>query len=88
MPFNDAPALRQTTVLECTWSDIPDAVRDDVRRLWQDYDYGNDDYYYRYDRSDVKGDDWQDDDWIESYPKLFEYLEAHKVEKCLIHFWW
>lgn len=77
----NVPALQQTLVLECIWTDCPEEVSEEARKIWQDYEYGNDHYYYSW--------YWGEDE--ERYPAISAYLKEKGVEpetKVLIHWWW
>jgi hypothetical protein len=78
MVFKNNPALTETVVLEGQWTDLPEEVVDDIRQLWQDYEFGNDNYYYSWGKHTEK----------EEYPVLAKYLDEAGVESCLIHYWW
>lgn len=83
LPYDDSvPALSQITVLECTWTDIPTNVREEVTRLWIDNEYGNDYYYFRWSK------DFAEEYLNETYPYIAEYLKDNNIEECLIHYWW
>jgi len=73
------PALSQVWLLEAQWSDIPKDVQDEVKKIWRENNYGNDYYYFVWDKI------WDDD---EQYPALAKYLSERNVTKCLIHYWW
>tara|TARA_B100000614_G_scaffold262909_1_gene300550 strand:+ start:107507 stop:107800 length:294 start_codon:yes stop_codon:yes gene_type:complete len=75
-PFT--PAIQQQTVFNAQWTDCPVEVEDEVRRLWQDVEYGNDVYYFS----------WSSEENGSDYPIIDEYLKSKGVEKCLIHWWW
>lgn len=75
----NTPALKQVTVLEATLTDLPKPVKDEIRNLWADMEFGNDNYYYS----------WFPDDDPQIYPIIGAYLKEHKVEgPVLIHWWW
>lgn len=73
------PAIRKTVVLEATLTDCPEEVREEIFKLWQEMDFGNDYYYYPW-RVDFE------DDF--TYPAIHSYLQAQGITECLIHFWW
>lgn len=75
---NGQEAISQVVVFEAQWSTCPAEVETEVRRLWQDQEYGNDHYYFR----------WNDEDNAEDYPVIAEYLRSRNVTDCLIHWWW
>lgn len=74
-------ALTIRRVIECTMSDFPEELMDEVRQMWVDMEFGNDHYYY----------EWDCDEDEEQYPKIASYLKelddvAYRT--CLIHWWW
>jgi hypothetical protein len=71
-------SIKQVTVFEAQDKDIPKEVYDEVRILWRDMEFGNDNYYYNWD-SGIDGLD---------YPIIATYLQSKGVEMCLIHWWW
>lgn len=77
--IRNTPALSQVTVLEATWSDIPEDIVDEIRDLWTDAEFGNDNHYYSW-----TGNSYD----VERYPLTTKYLEDHGVKECLIHYWW
>jgi hypothetical protein len=87
--FNTAPALTQQWVLEATWTDIPDDVNYEIRDIWENQEFGNDDYYYQWSDADKEGP-WYGEGKLlkEMYPKLASYLAERDVSSCLIHYWW
>ena len=66
-------------MLETTWTDCPNEVKDEVRRLWQDFEYGNDTYYFAWE---------SDEELVKKYPHVAAYLKEREVTDCLIHYWW
>lgn len=87
--FTKTPALSQETVLEATWTDIPDEVRDEVQKLWAILEYGNDHYYANWPGGEEEW--WYDGKattWGERWPKIDNYLLHNNVKECLIHYWW
>lgn len=80
----DKPALQTTFVLEAQLSDLPEDVVEEVRRLWRDYEYGNDSHYHTwdfYDGGEVTPES-------EEYPLIAQYLRDKNITECLIHWWW
>jgi hypothetical protein len=76
------PALCQTWVLEAQCTDLPKDVHDEVVKIWQDNNYGNDVYFYKWDSH------WIDAEEEARYPAITKYLAKHNVTECLIHYWW
>lgn len=75
----NSPAISLVTVLEATWTDCPLEVQNEIRVLWRDNEFGNDNNYYSW---------FGDEDEARQYPEIDRYLTAHGVTKCLIHYWW
>jgi hypothetical protein len=90
MVYKDNPALRQVTVLEAQWTDLPEDVVEDVRRLWRNRELGNDDFYASWDADDFYTTEDPDDKFRHEYkyPAIAKYLRDNDVEECLIHYWW
>ena len=72
--------VKQVTILDVQWSNIPLDVKEDVVKFWQDMELGNDYFYYKIEASD--------EELAEKYPLLIAYLKKRDVEKCLLHYWW
>lgn len=89
---NPTPAVQQVYVFNAQWTDCPVEVEAEVKQLWRDREFGNDNYYAKWDRDDDAG--WTEEDgdenklFREKYPIIDEYLMSKGVEKCLIHWWW
>lgn len=82
LPLDDnVKAIQQVTVLECTWTDIPEDVRNDIKKLWKDSDFGNDDYYFNW--LEEMG---YEKCYMEHYPSLCNYLKENDIKNCLIRF--
>ena len=82
MTSETTPALQQVTVLEATWTDCPDDVIDEIKKIWIDNNFGNDHFYYKW---------YEDSDGAEdsAYPVIAAYLKEHNVTgPVLIHWWW
>lgn len=73
--------IQQKTILEATWTDIPDDVRNEIGQIWDDYELGNDHYYWQFDVAEC------DEEWNE-YPALNNYLTSRGITECLLHYWW
>lgn len=76
--------IKQITVLEAqdrSLHKLP--MYEDVRKLWRDCEFGNDNYYYRYNKEDD-----EESDFAATYPDLYKYLEQNDIVECLIHWWW
>jgi hypothetical protein len=43
----NVPALKQQWVLDAQWTDCPEDVENDVKKLWRFHDLGNDNYMLR-----------------------------------------
>jgi hypothetical protein len=94
------PAITQMTVFNAQWTDCPVEVEEEVKKLWQNHEFGNDHCYFVWDRNgdsciclDEDAEEWSSDNYEdgklrEHYPLIDEYLMSNGVEKCLIHWWW
>ena len=68
-----------TTILfNVPLSSCPDNVKEEVKVMWRDEEFGNDFYIF----------EWDSEFCNESYPIIDEYLKLRGVTKCLIHWWW
>jgi len=83
---DDTDCVTQQTVIEVTWSNFPEGIKKEVHQLWMDAGFGNDNYYYSWDESEIADHEYEGESY--PYPKLAEYLKNRDVKKCLIHFWW
>jgi hypothetical protein len=97
-------AISQVTVFNAQWTDCPVEVEAEIRKLWRNFELGNDHYYFNWCREEVwgceaTGEMGEDEDGeevevtidktlAELYPVIDEYLMSQGVEKCLIHWWW
>ena len=72
----DSDGIMRVTVLNA--QKFPEDVKDEVRQLWIDFEYGNDVYYH----------EWGIELDSLNYPIIAEYLTSRGVSECLIHFWW
>lgn len=77
-PCDGNSSIQQQTVFEVQWSDCPIEVEDEVKKMWINYELGNDYYYVAWDSIQMG----------EEYPIIYEYLKSKNVTKCLIHWWW
>lgn len=78
-------------VLEAQASPLPREVYDEIRDLWSNNEFGNDNYYYRWTEWDFAAADEVDNEdsiYYGGYPAIAAYLREHGIEKCLIHYWW
>ena len=70
---------------------ITKAIKNDIYKLWSNYDLGNDFYYFKI---DVK-DNEQVEGLEESYPslialvkKLYRESKTPEISKYLVRYWW
>lgn len=77
-PGAGAECIQQHTIFDVQWTNCPVEVEDEVKRLWLNVEYGNDNYYFT----------WDDEENAEDYPVIAKYLRGKGVTKCLIHWWW
>lgn len=72
-------SVKQVTVFDPQYGDVPEEVVEEIRQLWADNEYGNDFYYYT----------WVPDYDGENYPKINRFFKKHNVTgDILIHWWW
>jgi len=90
MVYQDSPAIVQTTVVHAQWSDMPEEVVEDVRRLWRNMELYNDFSYYPWGEDNFYDTENPDSGLDEEYryPALAKYLRNNNIENCLIHWWW
>lgn len=62
-------------------SGCPKEVKDEIRKLWADYQLGNDYYYLPIE--DIDYEEYED-----RCPNLIALLRGNNINKCLLHFWW
>lgn len=79
--FQTTPAIHRATIFDVQWTDCPVEVEEAVKKLWQDYDLGNDNVYFNWDGDDLGAH-------ATHYPIIHEYLKSNGVKRCLIHWWW
>ncbi len=76
-----ADCFPQMRLFDVQWSNCPVEVENEVRQLWRDYEFGNDNYYVK----------WSDS-MAEGYPLIAEFMFRNgyykSEEKILIHWWW
>lgn len=70
-------------VLDVQWSNCPVEIENEVRKMWQEYELGNNNCYVR----------WAFDDMEEVYPLIAAFLRSKGLsenndERILIHWWW
>ena len=75
-------AIEKKMVVDFQWNDDIDPNSDlyqEVRKLWQYYNFGNDNYYYKWDfETDEK-----------SWPLIAKYLKTLPQDNpFLLHWWW
>ena len=74
----DTDCITTPTVLEVTWTNCPEDVREEVRKFWRNYEAGNDYYYIPFEVEERE----------EDYPIIAAFLKSKDIEECLIHYWW
>ena len=75
-------SVRKVWFFDVQWSDCPVEVESDVRKLWRDFEFGND--YYMF-----KGK--LDAELFDSYPMIYMWLKHKGVQEdelVIIHWWW
>ena len=76
--------MKQVNVLYMEDSDVTNEMATEMCDLWSDQCFGNDDYYYSWERN-YDGELWKHES---NYSNLNKYLMDSGVEKCLIHYCW
>lgn len=61
--------------------DIPIELYEEVQKLWQDMEYGNDHYYFKWNK-------WFSEETEGEWPVIKKYLADHDIEECLLRYWW
>lgn len=64
------------------WSDCPDEVQTEVIQSWEDYELGNDAYFWTA---------TLDEELFDEYPLIYFWLEhkgVQKDEEVIVHWWW
>jgi len=86
---NTISAITTRTIIECTLTDLPNDVIEEVRRLWTDNEYGNDTVYHGW-SGDSKT--YLDPECVQTeadlYPVIAKYVADNNLERPLIHWWW
>lgn len=93
MTYRDEPAIKQVILVSAQWSDMPEEVVEEVRNLWRNCQYGNDNYYYNWINEDWLAAEGDEDyeSYIGSYPKIARYLRDNGLSEkdhILINYWW
>lgn len=55
----------------------PPEVKEDVEKLWMDYELGNDFNYFPF----VVDEE-------EDYPEISKFLRGQGIRECLLHYYW
>jgi hypothetical protein len=76
--------IREVVLLDAQWSTCPIEVMDEVRRMWSEYEFGNDNFYI-----DTKLEEID----AEEYPATVQYIKEQRPNlasdaQILIHWWW
>jgi hypothetical protein len=91
--WNDTPnppdvksGFRKVWFLDAQWSDCPIEVYDEVKKLWQAWELGNDNYIIKTDMATLTEE-------IEHTEAIRQYIlekepEIGYEDKILIHWWW
>jgi hypothetical protein len=83
------PALQTELVFQVQWTDCPVEVEEEVKRLWENEELGNDRFYFQWSReSEAVNEDGDEKPLHEVYPIIDEFLVSKGVTTCLIHWWW
>lgn len=74
----DPECIRHQIVFEVQWSNCPVEIEEEVKKLWREHDYGNDNYFHEWDSAEDGYD----------YPEIDEFLLSKGITRCWIHWWW
>ena len=73
--------ITKATVIDVSGHMTNPALMEDIRKLWSNYDLGNNHQYLPLDEY-----------WVEEnedvYPVLTKYIESLDQENILLHYWW
>lgn len=74
--------IQKVNFFDAQWSNCPVEVEDEVKKMWHDWELGNDYYFIKW--------DWE---LKEDYPIVAEFLESKGFkegdnERIIIHWWW
>lgn len=81
-------AVRKEYVLDVTWTDCPDDVKDQVRKLWITNDLGNDNYILIRTINDLIEESEDDGDETDVIVKYLREQGVGDDEQVWIHWWW
>lgn len=79
---NPTSSVRDVKFFVVQWSDCPRYVEEEVRQLWGNSGYGNDNYICKREL---------DEELFHEYPRIYFWLKHKGVadgEQVLIHWWW
>jgi hypothetical protein len=79
VPTDGRECIQAVNFFDVQWSNCPVEVEDEVKRLWRDYELGNDNYFFKWGECDEEED---------TYPIIAKYLKSRGITKCHIHWWW
>jgi hypothetical protein len=72
--------IRNVKFSDAQWSNCPVEVETEVKKMWRDWELGNDHYIIKW--------DW---DLEEDYPIVSEFLKSKGLtekDEIIIHWWW
>ena len=72
--------IQNVKFFDVQWSNCPTEVEDEVRKMWADFELGNDHYFI----------EWHED-LEEDYPIVSAFLKHKGLtndDKIIIHWWW
>lgn len=77
MARTDFDPITLQVIFEAQETNTPNEVSDEVRKLWRNMEFGNDDFYYSWNIEDA-----------DDYPVIDAFLRSRGITECLIHWWW
>ena len=74
--------IRKINFFDVQWSNCPVEVEEEIKKMWTDWELGNDHYFIKW--------DWEHD---QEYPIVAEFLKSKGFkeedgEQIIIHWWW
>lgn len=81
---NPKDSIRKIWFFDVQWSDCPNFVEKEVRKLWADHELGNDGFIYKYNPKYNK-------EFLSiEYPYIYGWFKHKGVEneEVVIHWWW
>lgn len=78
----NTPAISRQVLITAQWTDLPEPVVEDVKKLWAAFELGNDDSYATFNVEEAP------DYYGGPYDNLVAYMKENNLREALIHYWW